>query len=242
MNENCIEINWDDIDGNLYSKSNIVYGAGHNGKLLCELMEDKSLQVEAFYDDDSSRWGEMFCGKKIISKESLVLLDKEDVNIIISSMYVWQIYEKILALGFKNVYTIVNKLLEKDTKDFDFYKYSTNREFVEALEELIAASEDCLTKQYFEIIKKSVLAGKALKDITRLYCGEKQYLLKCFKGKLDGINFLDAGAYTGDTVREILGEGIQPLGIYCFEADKHNYDRLCNYIINNSPGGGTNCG
>lgn len=238
MNDNYAEINWDKIDKNLYSKKNIIYGAGYNGKLLYKLMEDKALQVEAFYDDDDSRWSEMFCGKKIISKEELVLFDKSSVNIIISSMYVNQIWEKVLALGFKNVYTIIDKLLEKDTKSFEFYKYSMNKQYIENLEKLINSSEDNLTKQYFELIRNSVLAGKALKGITELYCGEKQYLLKCFKNKLDGINFLDAGAYTGDTVQEILSENIQPMGIYCFEADKNNYDRLSNYIKSNFMGGG----
>lgn len=236
MNHNYTEINWDKPDNNLYSRKNIIYGAGYNGKILCKLMEDKALQVEAFFDDDSTRWGEVFCEKRILSKEELVLLDKDSVNIIISSMYVGQIGEKTSASGFKNIYTIIDKLLEKDTKDFEFYKYSRNKEYIENLEKLINASEDSMTKQYFELIRNSVLAGKALKGITEMYCGEKQYLLNCFKGKLNGINFLDAGAYTGDTVREILGENIRPMGVYCFEADKNNYDSLQKYILGNSVG------
>lgn len=47
-----------------------------------------------------------------------------------------------------------------------------------------------------------VLAGRAVKDIVELYCREKQYFLNCFRGKLSGLNFIDAGAYTGDTLRE----------------------------------------
>ena len=60
--------------------------------------------------------------------------------------------------------------------------------------------------------------------------GEKQYFIKEFEGKLDGLTFLDAGAYTGDTVRELLAEGIQPESVYCFEADSSNYAKLKKWV------------
>lgn len=228
----CKEINWDNINSEFFCKKNIIYGAGYNGKLLYGIFKEKLIPIEAFYDDDSTRWGEYFCGKMILSKELLNNYDRTDTNIIIASMYVGQIIAQIQGLGFLNIYSTIEKLLEKDTEDFKFYNYQNRQDYLNDLDKLIDVSEDDKTKQYFLTIKKTVLKGKAIKDIINVCCDEKQYFLNCFKGKLNGINLLDAGAYTGDTVREILrdiqGGGIEK--VYSFEADSHNYEKLQRYI------------
>ncbi len=208
------------------NKTNVIYGGGYNGKLLCERLENCGIHVNAFYDDDKSRWGETYCGRKILSHDELIKLDRISTNIIISSMYIGQIVEKIQTIGFANVYAALDMLLQKDTDDFRFYEYKNNTQYITALNQLINTSNDILTKQYYEIIKKTVIEGKATKEICKLYKGEKQYFIKEFRGKLDGLTFLDAGAYTGDTVRELLEERIQPKSVYCFEADPNNYLRL----------------
>ncbi len=200
----CKEINWDNINKEFFGKKNIIYGAGYNGKLLYEIFKRNAIPIEGFYDDDNTRWGECFCGKIILSKELFNNYDRTDTNIIIASMYVGQIREKIQELGFLNIYSTIEKLLEKDTEDFKFYNYQNRQDYLNDLDNLIDVSEDDKTKQYFSTIKKTILKGKAIKDIINVYCDEKQYFLNCFKGKLNEVNFLDAGAYTGDTVREIL--------------------------------------
>ncbi len=96
----CTEINWDNINNEFFCKKNIIYGAGYNGKLLYEIFKEKLIPIEAFYDDDSTRWGEYFCGKIILSKELFNNYDRTNTNIIIASMYVGQIIEKIQELGF----------------------------------------------------------------------------------------------------------------------------------------------
>ena len=220
------EIDFGSIGKEVCGKQNIIYGAGYNGKALYGLLYDKSVSVEAFYDDDRSRWGDLCCGRKILSESELLSMDRKDTNIFISSMYVGQIAAKVQKMGFLNVFVALDILLKKDTDYFQFRKYGSDTNYIDRLNCLVEASCDKQTKSYFELIKKTVLHGKALRDIMDLYCGEKQYFLNCFKGKLNGINFLDAGAYTGDTVREILEEGIYPAGVYCFEADYDNYSKL----------------
>lgn len=220
------ELNFNSVEQNFYENKNIIYGAGYNGKLLYELLISKDVPVEAFFDDDQSRWGETYCGKRIFTKNELEVLDKKNTNILISSMYVAQIANKISKLGFEKIYTVIDKLLEKDTEDFKFYEYQKNQDYLDDLDYLISISKDEKTKAYFEVIKRTVLSGKAIREIIELYSGEKQYFLKCFRGKLNGINFIDAGAYTGDTVREMMEEDIHPTGVYCFEADYENYIKL----------------
>lgn len=65
-----------------------------------------------------------------------------------------------------------------------------------------------------------------MRDIVDLCSKEKQYFLECWKNRINGNNIIDAGAYTGDTVRGIILEKIRPENIYCFEADHNNFTRL----------------
>lgn len=152
--------------------------------------------------------------------------DKCSTNIFISSMYIGQIADKIQKMGFINVFSIIEKLLQRDTDRFRFYKYQNNQKYINELEQLINTSTDELTGKYFQTIKNTIKKGKAIQDIIDLCSDEKQYFLNCFKKWMDGVNFIDAGAYTGDTVREMLEENIRPAGVYCFEADYSNYIKL----------------
>lgn len=210
----------------IYENRNIIYGAGYNGKFLYEILKKLNVEIEGFYDDDTSRWGDKYCGKKILSKEELMEYDRYTTNIFISSMYVGQIGKKIEKMGFIKAFSVIEILLQKDSDIFRFIEYQNNKNYIKDLNQLINQSYDADTRKYFQVIKKTVLAGKAIRDIVDLCCSEKQYLLDYFIGRLNGANFIDAGAYTGDTVREIMNENIHPAGVYCFEADYGNYVKL----------------
>lgn len=235
------EVDFDAIDQEMYTQENIIYGAGYNGRLLYEMLTDRQVSVVAFYDDDESRWGEVYYTKKILSKAELAKRDMNNTNILIANQYTAQIISKVQELGFSKVYTVLDKIVERDTEVFRFYEYQNNPKYLEDLDGLIKGSSDAETKQYFEVVKRTLIAGKALPEIAKLCSIEKQYFLKCFKEKLNGIHFIDAGAYTGDTVREMKEENIQPAGVYCFEADYHNYTKLKKYIEQNKGNNGWFC-
>lgn len=220
------EIKLDALEEGLYRNKNVIYGAGYNGKLLFELCSKKNIRIDAFYDDDESRWGEPYCTKNVLSKEELTILDKNTTNILIANQYTEQIIEKVKNLGFENIYTVLDKIIERDTEVFHFNEYQTDEVYHEELNKLIGISEDRETKQYFEMIRKTVLCGKAINEIRKLYCAETQYFLDCFHGVINDCSFIDAGAYTGDTICAMLEKGIHPSEVYSFEADINNYIKL----------------
>lgn len=224
------EIRFDTVNQELYSNINVIYGAGYNGKLLFGLCNENHVAVAAFYDDDEGRWGEAYCTKNVISKAELMALDKNTTNILVANQYTGQIVEKVINLGFKNIYTVLDRIVERDTEVFRFYEYSNNKEYHEKLHNLINSGFDRETRRYFEIIKKTVLHGKAIREISNLYCTETQYFLDCFQGVIDKRNFIDAGAYTGDTLRTMVEKGICFPKVYSFEADINNYAKLERYV------------
>lgn len=65
------EIDFTDIEERLQGK-NVIYGAGHNGKFVYELLDSAGVQTEFFYDDDVTRWekttaGSVFCLRKSLN-------------------------------------------------------------------------------------------------------------------------------------------------------------------------------
>ena len=54
----------------------VIFGAGNTGKLANEYLKGR-YDCVYFVDNDSSKWGTIFCGKQILSPEKL----KEDKNI-----------------------------------------------------------------------------------------------------------------------------------------------------------------
>ncbi len=222
-----IEIEFDKI--NVYLKENdsrnIIYGAGYNGKLLYQELKKRNISVIGFFDDDKTRWGENYCEKDIFSKEQFLKFG-QNANIIISSIYVGQIIERLQNAGLKKIFTVKNWLLQNNIEVLKLYKYKENIEYLNKLDNLIEYFNDDLSKQYFLLIKKTIQEQKAVSRISDLYCGEKQYFLNYFSGKLNGLVFVDAGSYTGDTIQEMIRQNIEPGAVYCFEANQKNFSRL----------------
>ncbi|MCR4740311.1 MAG: FkbM family methyltransferase [Lachnospiraceae bacterium] len=229
---NTVEIDFENIDKRLFTHCNIIYGAGMNGRLLCEKFEGYGVKTAFFYDDDHTRWGEDYCGSRILSKEELIRkCSEDDVNIIISSMYVGQIKDKLADMSLNCAcFTVLGLLIEKDSKDLNMADYKGNPGLMEKAEKLKGLFDDELSKRYFDIIKQTIAGGKALPEMVSLYCGQEQYFLDAFRDGLNGMTFVDAGAYTGDTVRKMKELSIMPKKVYCFEADDDNYVKLLNYM------------
>ena len=146
--------------------------------------------------------------------------------------------KKAFELGFLKVYTFVNFLLKRDAEIFEFNKHKHNEKYIEQIKLLKNKFNDEESLKYLDVILNSTIQGKALHEITNICTNEPQYFLKSFIDRLNGINLVDAGAYTGDTLREMISLGIKPKNIYCFEADINNFQKLkafqydINYINN----------
>ena len=162
----------------------------------------------------------------IYDADKFTNLNKENTNILISSIYIPQISQKVFKLGFLNIYTFIDFILEKDTNDFKFQEYKNNEKYIKELKILIKKFNDEESLKYLNTILNSIMQGKALNEIAKIYTNEPQYFLKSIRHLLNDINILDAGAYTGDTLREMINLGIQPNNVYCFEADINNFNKL----------------
>lgn len=133
---------------------------------------------------------------------------------------------KTRKMGFSNIFVSIDSLLENDGSALELPKYRSNMVHIEKLKCLGEFFKDEKSKQYFNVMMKTIEKGKALPDICKICTDESQYFLDCFAGSLDNMTFLDAGAYTGDTLHELIEMGIRPRIVYCFEANKANFEVL----------------
>ena len=163
-------------------------------------------------------------GRKILNREELTSLNVSRTNLLISSMYVPQIYQKARALGFQNIWVNFALLLSRDESVFRFREFRTTS-YQEKLDALIERMEDEPSREYFRIMKATARTGKAVPEISRLYCAEPQYFLHALVPHLSGLSFFDAGAFIGDTLMESAQLGIRWKAAYAFEADQANFER-----------------
>lgn len=220
------EADFNEFDRSMFDGRNIIYGAGYNGKKLLEKLLALGVSIDAFYDDDPTRQGKEYEGLRVLEREELCASDRENTNILISSMYAPQMAQKAVALGFSKLYAFIDFLLQRDGEQLKLDEYRRDQNYIARLRRLMTKFDDAESLKYLETVSESVIQGKALRAIADICSSEPQYFLKSVRHLINGINFVDAGAYTGDTLRELAALGLKPANIYAFEADEDNFQKL----------------
>lgn len=112
----------------------VVYGCGEMGEKLYQELGEK---VCCFCDKNIEKQKEGFCGKKVISLQSLIK-DKEDYRVIIGSIdYYFEIYQNLKCNGVQLVYDNFevikqwNSVVKQQYFDKDIIKYEEKEIFVD---------------------------------------------------------------------------------------------------------------
>lgn len=78
----------------------IIFGAGNMGNMAYRFLK-REYEIIGFADNNSKRWGEVFCGKLIYNPDELKQL--KAVEVIIASIYYASIYKQLKEMGIINV-------------------------------------------------------------------------------------------------------------------------------------------
>lgn len=227
------ELTFEIIDEKLFESINVIYGVGDNGKRTYRKCLERKIPIYAFFDDDPTRWNETCCGCRVLNYEEFEDLDSDNVNIIVGSLYLKQICDKLKQQGFKNIYAAYEMMLSRENQVYHFNKYSNNKEYLNKIKMLCDYfKHDRLSEKFYQILEATTITGESQKNISNIFCDEPQYFLNILRDKIDNSNFVDAGAYTGDTIRSMIELHIRPKNIYGFEADYDNYLKLKDYTKN----------
>jgi FkbM family methyltransferase len=210
---------------------NVVYGAGAFGKLFCEALDYK---VDFFIDDFSSQ-SEY---QNIVIKKSTEV--PKDIKIYISVLqYSKKIEKELLANGFCNIVNFTDsvfqlpKLLKLIAKQNYLWLVEDKTKMFEKekLDIVFGLLKDNTSK---ELLNQIVHLRRTLDVNYYIKPSGTEYFpvdVPVFNN-LNIINFIDCGAYTGDTIKELMFQNQKVGYTISFEPDEKNLEKLNNELKN----------
>ncbi len=207
----------------------IIFGASAGGAKTKEFLDKLGKNVAYFVDNDINKKGKTFLGK-IIKHPSEILIFENKV--IIASTW-WFDIKKQLEEKFGLLYKL----------DFDvsYFMYNLSTMEIENTQERFLShlklnlnkylqifdllEDDTSRVLYFRILKGRIFYGKNLIWPSMPKVEYNQYFHPKVKPEDNDI-IVDAGAYIGDTIEEIIKQNINYKKIYAFEPDNENYSKL----------------
>lgn len=190
-----------------------IWGAGNTAQLYQEgfkRLEDESFIIEGYIDNDSSKAGKSFNGKKVISPEELKT--SEDVCVLICTIR-------------SEVIDEVSKQLDQIGVDWyliDDVILKMHR--TEVLKCYDLMSDEQSKNIYANIIMWRITGKKTAVEMEQ---SSQYFSIDCFSGERPDEVFVDCGAYIGDTIEEYIK---QKNGIFnkiiAFEPDASNFEKL----------------
>ncbi|MGC8791329.1 MAG: FkbM family methyltransferase [Desulfurella sp.] len=206
----------------------VVFGASVGGARTKEFLDKLGKNVVYFVDNDINKKGKEFLGKIVKHPSEILFFDNK---VIIASMWWYdikkQLEEHYGLLGNIEFFLapflfIGNMELENTQKRFLPHLKLNLNNYLQIFDLL---EDDTSRVLYFRILKGRVFSVKNLIWPPVLKVEYNQYFHPKVKPEDDDI-IVDAGAYIGDTIEEIIKQNINYKKIYAFEPDNENYSKL----------------
>lgn len=211
----------------LQTQNNIIlYGAGAQGKKICKFLLEKGIIPLAVCDSNPAITGKNFCERYVIQSYQEIQQKYKDYSIIItaSPSYAGEIKQFLKMKGEKKPAFHMMIPFKVDDIFLDYRAVREQKEYTEIYHLL----EDSLSKQIWRENIRYKMLGDGL-QLWQLIDGDS-FFDKSILGNDTG-NYVDVGAYTGDTLRQFLEfSGGAYEGITAIEADKGNFASLKKFI------------
>lgn len=210
---------WDVTDflERLKKEEIIVWGTGLAGNMIYEALEKRQIPVSCFADNNTKKIGTSIWGKKVLGIEEI----SQNAFVVIGANVRYQIHEQLRSRGIN--YQYIDPV----------WLYSYGERDIVAVLKKNAASIDrvyyMLMSEASKKVYRNVLLHRAVHNIDLIWevYDEYQYFGNTIVKKA-GLNFVDCGAYQGDTLTHFLEqlERNETYHYYAFEADRNNYEIL----------------
>lgn len=106
------------------NKKVVVFGASQSGNKAMRRLEDFSIIIEGFTDNNTKKWGKQFSGKPVFPPEE-IFRDKDSYLIIISSVYEDEIMKQCIDAGMDkdSVYILEDFIIRQTGIFMKHYSY-----------------------------------------------------------------------------------------------------------------------
>lgn len=217
----------------------IVYGAGNGGKYVKYLLSRIDIQMTAFIDSKINDVGKIGEIPAYSPKNSYLLSNYPNNSMVIISVGNIEAKKEIKQFlydnGFKNVIDYIELFnisfvmadLELVSSVSSIY-YSNSRESIYRCFEIL---QDEISKSiYFNFIKGHALKNRELFELPCVY---NKYFPEDIEFAKGYSNFVDCGAYNGETLIKLKNENIDTKTIALFEPDTQNFFELKQWLADN---------
>ena len=216
----CTEDLWDKLSAE--KRPIVVFGMGNGADKLIKRFEKYGIEISDFFASDGFVRGHFFHGKRVKSFSE------------IKSEY----HDFLVVLSFASNRDEVISLFQDIDNNYDLYipdmpvagEDYFDREFYNAnYEEIVRAYHalaDDDSKRFFANIVNYKLTGK-LKFLEASYISKEQ--MYQLIGGDNFTNIIDAGAYNGDTIRDVKAYFSNLKKVYAIEPDSKTFKKLVKY-------------
>ena len=206
-------------------KKIVMYGMGNGADKIIAVCEKYGIEIADFFASDGFVRGHSFHGKRVLSYTEM----KEKYGA----------KNVIVLLSFASSLPDVLELIKRVAAEcelyapdvpvsggelFNFEFYENNKTKIDSARELFSDEE---SKRIYDNVIKYKLSG----DVKYLFDAEndKDEVYLDILGAKDFVRTVDAGAYNGDTARELATYAPSLKEIVALEPDRRNFRKLSEY-------------
>ncbi|MCR8746705.1 FkbM family methyltransferase [Romboutsia lituseburensis] len=176
------------------------FGMGAIGKSTVNELQHQNIKIDFLCDNDVNKVGSNFNSIECISFDKLLEIKDETIVLISTAMHDSDIYDQLIQNDIKNIERVyINKF------EIDNYFERVGKNYISnKLYELIDILDDDESKNIICKIVKGWSSNEIMYGEFNDIYSQNQYFLDDLVNLSDDEVFLDAGAYTGDTLLEFL--------------------------------------
>lgn len=196
-----------------------IWGTGQAGKMIFTGLQKNGIDPLYFVDNNRDKLGKKYCGKSIVGIESLGNND----CIIIAANFNYGIHKQLERANIGYMYLDPVAVWAYDQDNPEYARTEINKHKDE-IQDVFALLMDPYSKQVYY----NVLLHRAVHDMHLIWSiyDEHQYFGNGVVKTVAG-NFVDCGAYQGDTLLQFMNQvGKNKYKYFAFEADKNNFEKL----------------
>ena len=201
----------------------VVYGMGNGADKLLRRFASLGIEVADFFASDGFVRGHSFHGKRVKSFSEIKAEYPDFVIVLSFATNRGEVIEMLREIDAEYELFVPDMPVVGDEY---FDREYFNNHYAE-IEKAYSLLEDEESRSLYAAVINYRLSGK-LSYIIDEY-SEKSELYSLIKSDKEIRTVVDAGAYNGDTVRDVLSEIPQIERIYAFEPDRRNYKKLEKY-------------
>lgn len=220
-----------DVPGFLESKQPVIlYGAGNIGKEISGALSRRGIPVICFLDRKAKDGNGTTINNIPIYFPDTAFVDKKAHPVVITifnpDVYIPEIVDYLRSIGFISVYTLAD-IFDFFEADFEYKFWLASKAYYKHHKEKLIETYDIWADEKSHLLYQAVVEFRLTRNYRILPDPEgHQYFPADLPKWKEPLRMIDAGAFDGNTLRDLGSTSYQIEAIVAFEPDTYNFQKL----------------